>query len=47
MGLRLGEGSGAALALPLAKAAAALITQMASLDAALALKPPAGTRAGT
>lgn len=45
MGLRLGEGSAAAIALPLAKAAATLIKEMASLDEALALAPPAGTRA--
>lgn len=37
MGLRLGEASGAALALPLLRSAAAMITQMATLQEALAL----------
>lgn len=37
MGLRLGEGSGAALALPLLRAAAAMIGQMGTLHEALAL----------
>jgi nicotinate-nucleotide--dimethylbenzimidazole phosphoribosyltransferase len=37
MGLRLGEGSGAALALPLLRSAAAVITHMATLQDALAL----------
>lgn len=34
LGMRLGEGSGAALALPLAKAAVAILTDMATFDAA-------------
>jgi nicotinate-nucleotide--dimethylbenzimidazole phosphoribosyltransferase len=34
LGLRLGEGSGAALALPLVKAAVAILTDMATFDAA-------------
>jgi nicotinate-nucleotide--dimethylbenzimidazole phosphoribosyltransferase len=34
LGLRLGEGSGAALALPLVKAATAILTDMATFDAA-------------
>ena len=37
MGLRLGEGSGAALALPLLRTAAAVVGEMATLDEALAL----------
>ena len=37
MDLRLGEASGAALALPLVRSAAAMITQMATLQEALAL----------
>ena len=37
MGLRLGEGSGAALALPLLRAAADLVTKMATLDEAMQL----------
>ena len=41
MGLRLGEASGAALALPMVRAAAALVTQMGTLQEALALGPPA------
>ena len=40
MGLRLGEGSAAVLALPLLRSAAAVIGQMATLDEALALSPP-------
>jgi nicotinate-nucleotide--dimethylbenzimidazole phosphoribosyltransferase len=35
-GLRLGEGTGAALLLPLLDAAAALLTEVATLDEALA-----------
>ena len=35
MKLRLGEGSGAALALPLLKAAAAVVGQMGTLDEAI------------
>jgi nicotinate-nucleotide--dimethylbenzimidazole phosphoribosyltransferase len=34
LGLRLGEGSGAALALPLVRAAIAILTEMATFDAA-------------
>ena len=37
MGLRLGEGSGAALALPLVRAAAAVVSQMGTLAEAMAL----------
>ena len=37
MGLRLGEGSGAALALPLLRAAAQMVAQMGTLEEALAL----------
>ena len=37
MGLRLGEGSGAALALPMLRAAANLMDEMLTLDEALAL----------
>eukprot|EP00931_Biecheleriopsis_adriatica_P005577 TRINITY_DN107076_c0_g1_i1.p1 TRINITY_DN107076_c0_g1~~TRINITY_DN107076_c0_g1_i1.p1 ORF type:complete len:383 (-),score=59.45 TRINITY_DN107076_c0_g1_i1:443-1537(-) len=40
MGLRLGEGSGAALVLPLLRAASAVVTEMGSLKDALALMPP-------
>jgi nicotinate-nucleotide--dimethylbenzimidazole phosphoribosyltransferase len=34
LGLRLGEGSGAALALPLLRAAIAILTDMATFEAA-------------
>jgi nicotinate-nucleotide--dimethylbenzimidazole phosphoribosyltransferase len=34
LGLRLGEGSGAALALPLVRAAIAILTDMATFEAA-------------
>jgi len=37
MSLRLGEGSGAALTLPLLRTAAAVVTQMGTLQEALAL----------
>ena len=37
MGLRLGEGSGAALALPMLRAAASLVAEMGTLQEALAL----------
>lgn len=37
MGLRLGEGSGAALSLPMLRAAAAILTEMGTLQAAMAL----------
>ena len=37
MGLRLGEGSGAALALPLMRSAAAVVSRMGTLQEALAL----------
>lgn len=40
MKLRLGEGSGAALALPLVRAAAAMVGEMGTLDEAMALMPP-------
>jgi nicotinate-nucleotide--dimethylbenzimidazole phosphoribosyltransferase len=34
LGLRLGEGSGAALAIPLLRAAIAILTEMATFDGA-------------
>jgi nicotinate-nucleotide--dimethylbenzimidazole phosphoribosyltransferase len=37
MGLRLGEGSGAALALPLVRAAASIMSEMGTLQEAMAL----------
>jgi len=37
MHLRLGEGSGAALVLPLVRAAAAIVREMGTLEEALAL----------
>ena len=40
MKLRLGEGSGGALALPLVRAAAAMVSEMGTLDEAMALMPP-------
>ena len=40
MKLRLGEGSGAALALPLIRAAAAMVGEMGTLNEAMALMPP-------
>ena len=36
----MGEGSGAALALPLLRAAAAVVTEMGTLKEAVALGPP-------
>lgn len=41
MGLRLGEGSGAVLAVPLLRSAAALMSNMASLEAVLAAEAAA------
>ena len=40
LGLRLGEGTGAVLALPVLRAACAVLREMATLDEALALVPP-------
>ena len=40
LGLRLGEGTGAVLALPVVRAACAVLREMATLDEALALAPP-------
>ncbi|MEL7167971.1 MAG: nicotinate-nucleotide--dimethylbenzimidazole phosphoribosyltransferase [Bacteroidota bacterium] len=41
LGLRLGEGTGAVLALPVVRAACAVLREMATLDDALALGIPA------
>jgi nicotinate-nucleotide--dimethylbenzimidazole phosphoribosyltransferase len=41
LGLRLGEGTGAALALPLVRSAIAILTDMATFDAAGVSRPPA------
>ena len=40
LGLRLGEGTGAVLALPVVRAACAVLREMMTLDQALALSPP-------
>ena len=45
MGLRLGEGTGAVLAVPLLRSAAALMRDMASLDEVLAAAAAPGTAA--